>query len=106
MNTKMKKTNKQEIEAIKKQRDEALEKWKTERSFYCSSQDEVLRLTFENRSLQQENDLLRDRLQTIASVYYENKKKKENFKKMEGYYSSHFEENLERALPISDRNID
>ena len=94
----MKKTNKQEIEAIKKQRDEALEKWKTERSFYCSSQDEVLRLTFENRSLQQENDLLRDRLQTIASVYYENKKKKENFKKMESYYSSHFEENLERAL--------
>jgi hypothetical protein len=102
----MKKTNKQEIEAIKKQRDEALEKWKTERKFYCSSQDEVLRLTFENRSLQQENDLLRDRLQTIASVYYENKKKKENFKKMEDYYSSHFEENLERALPISDRNID
>ena len=94
----MKKTNKQEIEAIKKQRDEALEKWKTERKFYCSSQDEVLRLTFENRSLQQENDLLRDRLQTIASVYYENKKKKENFKKMESYYSSHFEENLERAL--------
>jgi hypothetical protein len=94
----MKKTNKQEIEAIKKQRDEALEKWKTERSFYCSSQDEVLRLTFENRSLQQENDLLRDRLQTIASVHYENKKKKENFKKMEAYYSSHFEENLERAL--------
>jgi hypothetical protein len=42
--------------------------------------------------------LLRDRLQTIASVHYENKKKKENFKKMESYYSSHFEENLERAL--------
>ena len=102
----MKKTNKQEIEAIKKQRDEALEKWKTERSFYCSSQDEVLRLTLENRSLQQENDLLRDRLQTIASVHYENKKKKENFKKMESYYSSHFEENLERALLILDRNID
>lgn len=94
----MKKTTKQKKEELKKERDLALEKYKTERSFYCSSQDEVLRLTFENRSLQQENDALRDRLKTIASVYYQNKQKKENFKKMEEYYSSHFEENLERAL--------
>lgn len=94
----MKKTKKQEIEELKKDLDEALEKWKTERRSYCSSQDEVLRLTFENRSLQQENDSLRDKLQTIASVYYQNQEKKKNFKKMEEYYSSHFEENLKRAL--------
>jgi len=71
----MRKTIKQELETLKKERDEALEKWKVERRFYCSSQDEVLRLTFENRLLQQENDTLRDRLLTIASIYHKKKKK-------------------------------
>lgn len=70
----MKKTIKQKIETLKKERDEALEKWEIERRFYCSSQDEVLRLTFENRLLQQENDSLRDRLLTIASIYHKKKK--------------------------------
>jgi len=88
----------EEIIQLTEQRDQAIEQAKVDRKFYSDAADEVLRLTFKNRSLEQERDALRDRLQTIASLYYRNKEREKNFKKMETYYIENFEETLDRAL--------